>query len=964
LLADVERLTFFEKVRNNFDITPQELRKIQARLGVSLWLCDLQLEGCEHDKTRLNQLYAQVAPEKTNHAFARGFYVLYLRSFEPCTLDQLHYQLSTLDMDEEEMSFCSVLVSSIPRLGVDAVAGALALVAQCPSIDQWVMLLRCCQSLVVNGCEEAFANMPLLLTLLKAVPCAEGARLLCRLREPAPEALPLPPPTSLELYLAGQPTDDDHHRVVLGPAISTAAGQSTEDALVALTSLRQIHLTWNRSGALLSACCDALASLSAFRHGNALAWCELLSHPALQGSPLDLTLKSLYAGSFAVTDVPYVNDCVRHMHANAWDAALTCISRLPESRETAALHLDLLIHAGRPVEALEIAALATIRYPTLVPRFPLSEISEIARNVQPETFNECLVLCVIFELCVRQLSAGFSRYRNESLEDALELSHSEKPSEWLSHITESDSPVVRELLPFVLQAVCVPSVIDTVPVCGSSRELLEERIQILQGLLESDCDDHSRLREEIVLLSSGLAVAQELQILDQHRIYVDVEGLTNQLAESLRPDFELYKRMTMISSEIDMQRRAQLLSGLDLDALRTLARIRANSALKSMRERVKSEFLLNRDYGLDGYLSGSIRHGSLESLLREPLSTTGLLGTFRGDTFHPPASYSTIVQSADEYVRHQCLQAYKQLAEVFQTYIDGLNRSWARVDVDGANPNAIFCFGEVVLSPANLEKMMTVEEFIDSCLDGWWERVRQSLAEARSFVRTEISAKLHEIARDFHGKMVSLNNDLVRTFTDNILGVVHERIVIAIEKLCEWLRLSELQEGTGHFEPEFAVQVAKTAIERLHRGLKFKWVETFRIPRIYLPRRCLKPWVDVWILLFSNVIRHSGQINRCLIEINFAYTESLGFSLSVTNPVVDGTASKHVCNAKSLIESGNYGDAVAKEGQTGLMKVLKTARVDLRAYSSSIIISEEPDSNFRVAVTVNPVELSKQEGNE
>ena len=201
------------------------------------------------------------------------------------------------------------------------------------------------------------------------------------------------------------------------------------------------------------------------------------------------------------------------------------------------------------------------------------------------------------------------------------------------------------------------------------------------------------------------------------------------------------------------------------------------------------------------------------------------------------------------------------------------------------------------------------------------------------------------------------------TIADNVLGNVRAKVDVAIESLCGWFRLSDPQEFAGNFDSRLAVLVAQQAIQSLNPSVEFQWESELSVPPLSLRRRVMKPWVDIWMLLFSNVVKYSAQAGKIKVNIKLAYLEDFGFSLSVTNPVLDGRVDEHVARAKQLIEQGEYTEAVSKEGRTGLRKALKTARVDLRATESRLSVSKE-SNHFRVTLKIAPVELSESENDE
>lgn len=190
---------------------------------------------------------------------------------------------------------------------------------------------------------------------------------------------------------------------------------------------------------------------------------------------------------------------------------------------------------------------------------------------------------------------------------------------------------------FLLYNICTPEILKYSTYFEGTNDILLERVEVLQILVNIDKTNSSSYDAEISKITQDLAVIDAIRQIDESKIYVDEASLINSEFSDVRNNFNRYIEISNLitdqrSSFIDISfNRKILLKVTDKNIVAEdweHARVSRNVKFELFKEvffEIRDGFLFNNRYGLDVYLSTRIRHGTLLGQFRNEFQTQHLI---------------------------------------------------------------------------------------------------------------------------------------------------------------------------------------------------------------------------------------------------------------------------------------------------------------------------------------------------
>ena len=377
--------------------------------------------------------------------------------------------------------------------------------------------------------------------------------------------------------------------------------------------------------------------------------------------------------------------------------------------------------------------------------------------------------------------------------------------------------------------------------------------------------------------------------------------------------------------------------------------------------RLQDEYAISPEHGLDKYLSVRIRHGALTAQLRNPVDDAYLLSprAVGSSEYKLNEYWSELLRHADPATRNAVSRRLSKFSREFDSYIKDV-LSWVRVRRDGQE--GMFEFEFTTQELVTLSKLVTggmsCREFIDVVLielngrlDGNLSRVRERLAhEAKS----RASALLDSLAADIEriGRKSGMG-PLV-----NAARAAKTDLLVAIDRVTAWFVRSRAGEDEP-FELGDAVDIAVEMVRTFSPGFRAD-VLPEDASRLLVDGRWLSSFVDVFFLLFENIVRHSGIVFAPAAEV-YLPAKAGSLEIVVENQVAPESVTPKVverlARIREELERGHHDLSVSREGGTGLHKLAKILAHDF-AIDSAVTFHHVSGDRFRVAFAV-PLALGK-----
>lgn len=960
----VSRLeTYREKWYELDRIDDVSLNSFEKDFGFSCWLSGERIgmfpPGSNEQVEYVRQLLNECKDIVSHFSIAIKYG---LRSGSKASSDIRQY-IAGNGLPKPVAAFLLAFLHPSPDLSQEEVHSALSIASRTPVVDRWIILVRCVQSLVAeaNDIIPQLQDLVALPKLLASVTAVEACNLLQALGS-KPAATTGFEPSSVEnglIHMATETQAEVHDplaRAIIRTLLSLVGTNADWDANLAILDRLVVVHAGTRLGGICGSIVGQAASFTEKRAKRWRRWFELVSHAkvlsAFPGGNIGRFLRLYGAGDDAKQRHIELLDTAERGDSHGVIALLGAVSDTKRyTREEMAVLLDAYLDSGDNAAAVKIGARVISHEQSLVRRLPFESLNEAVPSAPATTASEAVMRVIVADACVRHGATSDVGKRNDCFDDVLDIAGVALPSDTMPMLkSENLDPGI---LLYFLEKICTAAIMDTVPVGRSTEELQQERIRILNALRELDKSNERRHELEIKETAIHIAVRHELVTLNQQRVYVDTDGLRARLANALADDFDRYVRYKKLdirkndTSSI-MNRLKELFPELTFEVVGELARdfsSESDRALLKMVLTVRDGFAESPDFGLDGYLSGGIRHGNLEALLREPLANKNLLGTFPdNERFSPPefANMLTGINPQEKLRIDACFQAF---AKSFQSIVDKVLLEWVRIENSGDDSPAFFDLSvtsaDVNTIEARFRDNETLESFLVYSIAHWWDRVDKCLENARNRIRTDLKRSILSAVEVLEENIRAIfASDVVDSLLDNFLAPARGELDTAIERLCEWFQRAEADEA-GFVDLRLPFEVAAKTVRGMFPKVNFNWNLSVSESSSQISRRVIKHWFDILHALYVNAAKHGGNSAECRVTTTCAVDETGGY-IEVTNELSNrsdyGDVDTAIADAMLRLNDGRAMASVRSEGGSGLIKVLKYARGDLRCPLSTLTV--------------------------
>ncbi len=858
------------------------------------------------------------------------------------------------------------LLHPIPDLSKEEVNAALSIASRIPVVDRWIVLLRCTQSLVAsdNDVIPQLRKLVALPRLLSSATSVEAGNLLHVLgTEPmSPIAFE---PGLIEnglIHMATGTLDAVQNasvKTIVSTLLSLVGTSADWDANLAILDRNALSYAGTRLGGIYASIVGQAGSFTEKRAKRWRRWLELVSHTkvirAFPEGNIGRYLR-LYGADDAtrqrlveLLNIAEQGDAMRVI-------ALLQGGQRPLTREELAILLDAYIDVGNNTATVEVAAQVIAHEQSLARRLPFDTLSDVVPTEPAMTASEAVIRAIVTDACVRHGATSDVGTRNDCFDDVLDIAGVALPSDAISTLrSENLDP---SILIYFLEKICTTAIMDTVPVGRSTEELQNERIRILNALRELDKPNESRHELEIKETAIHVAVRRELVSLNQQRVYVDTDGLKARLTNSLADDYDRYVRYRKLDSRKSgnanivskLQDLFPDLTLIDMSELAREATSESDRALVKMVVAVRDGFAESPDFGLDGYLSGGIRHGNLEALLREPLAKKNLLGTFSDDDRFAPPEFANALVMVKLHEKPRIEECFRNFAQSFQSIVDEVLREWVRIENSGKESPALFDLSvtstDVRIIEADVRDTETIDSFLNYSIEYFWERVDTCLKKARKKIRSELKRRVLSAVEVLEANIRAIfAPQVVDSLLDNFLAPARGALDTAIERLCEWFQRGEAAES-GFVDIRLPIQVAAQTVKGMFPNVQFDWKFDVSESSSQISRRVIKHWFDIVHALYVNAAKHGGNSAGCRVTTVCSIQETGGYieiSSDLSARSDYGVVDTAIADAMQRLNDSRAIASVRSEGGSGLIKVLKYARGDLRCPQSTLSVKRIAD---------------------
>lgn len=528
--------------------------------------------------------------------------------------------------------------------------------------------------------------------------------------------------------------------------------------------------------------------------------------------------------------------------------------------------------------------------------------------------------------------------------------HIERPSKM-----QMDEEIYgRKAMVFFLRYVCTVQIMGPVLLeIQNSRDLDMERIEICRCLKQIDSENDGIYDQEIRDITQKLYIYEGLNTIENSKIYVNTDGIKEKVSKSLKSDFNNYMfyrkhRLDNVRQTLQNLKGSENVQIISLDASKLFQEI----VLK-----IRDEFVSSGEYGLDGYLSLNIRHGTLAAHLRAPLKKYHLFAPYDLKAEQYEVHQSWLYGIKWEEDKEKVFDAIVDFNRTTSEIIKYLKESLIQVSTEEKKTLGIFAYfiddRQLSMLQAVLKDDDKLEDFVDTVFEYLWIVTEKNLEKMQKVIQKDISTRYS----DAFNQLTALYKELGKKgdFSKAIRRLQEARELMdeELEKICHWFKRSAMTKHED-FRLEQAFRIGLRMIENIHPEKKFMIGDLHIGSDQIIKGDFLKNYVDIFYTLFDNVCAYAKEIQNC-ISIDCILSAGDGIvSIEMTN----------ACDCAKTMEEGrrkleaelkqitNMADSstVKKEGGTGIPKIYKLLYVDLKMLPDISYNYREEEDLFTIKV--------------
>ena len=489
----------------------------------------------------------------------------------------------------------------------------------------------------------------------------------------------------------------------------------------------------------------------------------------------------------------------------------------------------------------------------------------------------------------------------------------------------------QKLVTYFLRYVCNLKTMDVACIGNNQLERDKERVEILNVLSQIDADNIKEYENEIREITQKLMINSELKTIEENRIHVNVDGMRSTLDQKYKNDFLRYRyhqegRIQFVTFFRDGE------AGSNINMIQNTPERILNELIFHIRD----AFVSSDEYGLNGYLSLNIRHGTLEDELRSPLYKSFL--TAKKDI---KTGEYTINDYWEQYADESDLDTMRRAITEFyldtEKIVNKLKKEYIQICTEEKKTKGFFDYRlhemDILAISLEVQEINDFQEFVDVVISHLWEITERNLEAIKKVIRSEIQENYNNAFDQLRENIQKVNNKNKLRELQKKINEAATDMPNVLDRICYWFQRST-ESKHSDFDMNFAFKLGLKTITNMHPERRFVARELEPTESDKISGKYLKSFDGIFYNLFDNIYKKARQ-NDGEIEIRYklSHSEKKGTYIYIEN---DYDCSKdineeisRVEEAQTLIQSNNYLERAKGEGGTGIPKICKIIRYDM-----------------------------------
>jgi hypothetical protein len=474
---------------------------------------------------------------------------------------------------------------------------------------------------------------------------------------------------------------------------------------------------------------------------------------------------------------------------------------------------------------------------------------------------------------------------------------------------------------YFLSEVSTPQVLENhTEGLDSQEEVLIARADIIKKLIELDSSQAVTYEKERISLLKNISIQKGLNNLNQNKIYVDTNIIRNWATREVKLAYEQYQD-SLTHPETTVQNTDTISFMLD-NFLKELINPPEELILYSM---ISSEYLNNKQGGLNFFLSMRIRHGKFEGTLRKPLSDNHLLTTKNEQGEYLSNNYWNDKLTISESVKKLLDEKLKKLSVLFDeiifSYLFGKLRCYS-----DEYPNGKIFTKPTLESRLHLKEHiingMNFEEFLDLVIGLTKSDVERCLVGIHDSIHFDISKK---ILSELNQILEFSEKENLNELSDKVKSTLGQ-----FENTCKvvtkWFHYDEIDIEKESLSINDCIEISQASIKETYSTISLEpRIIHSNDPNMKLSDLDSNYLNEALYIMFENIYKRSKLSKNIKVKIRISI-DTLGrlkivMINSISKSVYNDVNLLKVKTIKGMLDSGEYLVQANGEVNSGILKL-------------------------------------------
>ncbi|WP_045386233.1 hypothetical protein [Vibrio rotiferianus] len=496
-------------------------------------------------------------------------------------------------------------------------------------------------------------------------------------------------------------------------------------------------------------------------------------------------------------------------------------------------------------------------------------------------------------------------------------------------VINDDNNIEKEKILYYLSEVSSPETMEShTEGLDTPLQTLISRSQILAKLIELDKSSDKSYEKEQVSLLKTISIQKGLDKLNQNKLYVDENIIKSWAQRELESSYDKFQEI-LINPELSVSGTDVVSSLDDSDAIISfLNDIVSNRSDEHIHlfNLISNEYLMNKQGGLNLFLSMRIRHGKLESTLRKPLSDSHLITKISEGDIYLDNSYWIEILDIDGDDAEKLNERFRMLSKLFYTQVNEFKEKRIRCLTQSNMLGAFYInpsYNDYYELKTKIASGVNFNTFCDESI----KLCRRGIELNLPVIKSLIDKSLINLIIDEINLLLEFSESKGYKPLSEAIKNTRNKFKKTGDIVKEWFNFDDVDVNAKSLTVDDCIDISLANIKNVHSDftLNFERKMSPKISSLKLSDIDSNNLNEVFYILLDNIYKRSGLKDNVKVRVRIERVNDKNLKITIVNEVKDGVISKSnidkLDEIRGIISTGLYETKASDEGNSGLIKL-------------------------------------------